>query len=330
MRLRNITLAGMILLVLVFIIGMAGAAENAKGNETSTAGLADDEGLIGPGNALYGLQIAFENIDETFTFNASEKLGKQVAHARKRIAEASAALERNDTEAANNALEHYRAKMDEVNESISEFKGNDSGLANAEQMIAKHEMILKSLLDSHPGNKGLARAYNNSLELKGKFEEKIKRKEARKDRGNEAVNIKAKIIGNDTQVEVDLKFKSGSTDNFTIAQEIHDKLQLSTENINGLLTVENIDKGELNTELQATATIENNVSSVEADYKFPLNDTTGRAAIVSGIYGKLSILSVADILNVLEINEKPEQKAIQDAKKEENRGNKNVVKGKRG
>ncbi len=195
MRLGNITQAGMILLVLVFTIGLAGAAENATGNETSTvnvtvngtangtatAGLADDEGadegIFGPGHALYGLQIAFENIGEAFTYNASERLGKQVAHARKRIAEARAALKINDTEAANISLEQYREKMDEVNQSISEFKGNDSGLVNAEQRIAKHEIILKNLLDSHPGNKGLERAYNNSQKLIGKFEEKVNRTE---------------------------------------------------------------------------------------------------------------------------------------------------------
>ncbi|MCZ7400018.1 MAG: DUF5667 domain-containing protein [Candidatus Methanoperedens sp.] len=351
MRLGNITLAGIILLVLVFTIGMAGAAENATGNETATGtltetltvtgtatstateGAADDEesgeGLIGPGNALYGLQIAFENIGETFTFNASEKLGKQVAHARKRIAEARAALKRNDTEAANKALEHYREKMEEANKSVSDFKGTDSGLANAEQMIAKHETVLKNLLDSHPGNKGLERAYNNSHELKGKFEEKIKRKEARKDGGNEtkeAVNIKAKIIGNDTVVEVELKFKSGNIDNFTIAQEIHDKFQLSAEAINGSLTVENIDKGELKTELEAEASIEKGFSIVEANYKFPLNDTTGRAGIISGVHDRLSILSAADILKVLEIKDKTERKELQEAKKEEKREDKEVKK----
>jgi hypothetical protein len=347
MRLGNITRAGIILLVLVFTIGMAGAAENATGNETATvtptvtgtatstatAGSADDEedaeGLIGPGNALYGLQIAFENIGETFTFNASEKLGKQVAHARKRIAEARAALKRNDTEAANKALEHYTEKMEEANKSVSEFKGADSGLANAQQMIAKHEMVLKKLLDSHPGNKGLERAYSNSQELKTKFEEKIKRKEARKDGEKEieeAVKIKAKIIGNDTEVEVELKFKSASTDNFTIAQEIHDKFQLSTENINSLLTVENVDKGELDTKLEAEANIEKGTTTVKAGYKFPINDTTGRAEIVSGIHDKLSGLTTAQILSVLEIKEKTERKEINEAKKEEKIENKEIKK----
>lgn len=345
MRLGNITLAGIILLVLVFTIGMAGAAENATANVTanvttnetsnvtgdangtSTAASSDDEedaeGRIGPGNALYGLKIAFENIDETFTFNESEKLGKQVAHARKRIAEARAELKKNNNAAADKALLQYTEKSKSAENTMSRLSDNDSGVYNAQQMIAKHELVLKNLLDSHPGNKGLERAYNNSQTLKVKFEEKIKRKEARKDgkETREAVEIKAKIIGNDTRVEVELKFKSANTDNFTIAQEIHDKFQLSVENINALLTVENVDKGDLKTELEAEASIEKGTTTVKAEYKFPINDTTGRAEIVSGIHDKLSGLTTAQILSVLEIKEKTEGKEInenKEVKKEEN------------
>jgi hypothetical protein len=202
MRLKNVTLAGIILLVLIFTIGMVSATENATGNETpivtatgtptetptvnataistAIAGVADDdksgEGLIGPGNALYGLQIAFDNIDEIFTFNASEKLGKQVAHARKRIAEARAALKRNDTDAADKALAQYKAKMNDVNESMSKLSDKDTGLINAQQEIAKHQEILEQLLASHPNSTGLQRAYNNSVELKRKFESKVEQR----------------------------------------------------------------------------------------------------------------------------------------------------------
>lgn len=148
MRFREITLAGIILLVLTFSIAIASAADQvATGNETPAVEItgaatetltsspdtgtiddeAVDEGLIGPGNALYGLKIAFENIGETFTFNASEKLGKQVANARRRLAEARAALKRNDTEAANRALAEYKAKVEDVNNSISRLSDKDTG-----------------------------------------------------------------------------------------------------------------------------------------------------------------------------------------------------------
>ncbi len=197
MRLRNITLAGVILLVLAFTIGMASATENGTDNETQTVNATgnstetltvppnttaspeaddnetEDESLIGPGNALYGLTIAFENIGEIFTFNASEKLGKQVSHARKRIAEARAALKRNDTEAANIALANYDAKMNEINKTMSGLSGKDIGLINAQQMILKHQIILENLSISHPNSTGLLRAYNNSRNLQTKFESKI-------------------------------------------------------------------------------------------------------------------------------------------------------------
>ncbi len=291
--------------------------------ELEDDGIESYEGQIGSDSVLYGFKLSLEDFGETFTFNEAEKISKKINHAKLRIAEAKGAWKKNNDKAAENALEHYRAKMGEVDTLVSEFKGTDSGLANAQQMIAKHETVLKNLLERHPGNKGLERAYSNSQELKVKFEEKIKRKEARKEG---EVNIKAKIIGNNTSVAIELNFKSESTDNFTIAQEIHDKFQLSVENINGLLMIENIDKGELKTELEAEANIEKGFTIVKAEYKFPLLDTTERTGIISGIHDKLSELTAAEILRVLEIKDKTERKELQEAKKEEKREDKEVKK----
>ncbi|MBU4374771.1 MAG: hypothetical protein KKD69_02460 [Euryarchaeota archaeon] len=179
MNMKKITLAAIILLALAFTISVVGAAQE---NQTSNAteDLVDDiepyEGSIGPGNALYGLKIAFENIDETFTFNASEKLGKQVAHARQRIAEAKAELRKNNNAAANKALLQYREKTNSTEGAISRFSGSDSGLLHAQEMIAKHQYVLERLLESHPNNTGLQRAYNNSQRLEEKFENKTERK----------------------------------------------------------------------------------------------------------------------------------------------------------
>ncbi len=178
MKMRNTTLAAIILLALAFTISVTGEAqENQISNATD---LVDDiepyEGSIGPGNALYGLKIAFENIDESFTFNASEKLGKQVAHARKRIAEAKAELRKNNSEAADRALLQYREKSESTEGALSGFSGSDSGLLRSQEMIAKHQYVLERLLESHPNNTGLQRAYNNSQKLEEKFENKTERK----------------------------------------------------------------------------------------------------------------------------------------------------------
>ncbi len=98
------------------------------------------------------------------------------ANARHRIAEARAELKKNNTEAAEKALAEYRAKMNTVNKTMSKLSDNDTGLINAQQMIAKHQVILEQLLASHPNNTGLQRAYNNSVELKRKFESKVEQR----------------------------------------------------------------------------------------------------------------------------------------------------------
>ncbi len=90
--------------------------------------------------------------------------------------------------------------------------------------------------------------------------------------------------------------------------------------------IENIDKGELKTELEAEANIEKGFTIVKAEYKFPLLDTTERTGIISGIHDKLSELTAAEILRVLEIKDKTERKELQEAKKEEKREDKEVKK----
>ncbi len=317
MNIKNITLAGMFLLAVVFAISIVGEARENQTSDTQEE-VVDDiepyEGSIGPGNALYGLKIAFENLDETFTFNASEKLGKQVSHARLRIAEAKAELKKKNSEAAEKAFERYMEKTEETNISVHRFSSEDSGLEHAFEMIKKHQNVLENLNALHPNIRGLKRAYENSLRLEEKFREKIEERTHEE----EPVKIEARIIGNDTQVEVKIKFKSENTTNFTIAQEIRNKFQLSTENINILLTVENMDdEGKLETELEAEAEIEDGFSKVEAEYKFPLLNTTNRTDIVSGINQKLASLTIENITSVLEIKEHKEgKKAIKEEKRE--------------
>lgn len=196
MRFKKMTLAGIILFVLAFTIGIAAAADqNVTDNGTATVTVTENptetfsvpasddnisaEGIFGPGSALYGLQIAFDNLGEVFTFNASEKLGKQVSNARKRIAEARAALRKNDTEAADKALAEYDAKIRDMNETMSRVPRNDTGLFNAREMILKHQLVLENLSIENPDNKGLQRAYNNSRELQTKFESKMEERPGR-------------------------------------------------------------------------------------------------------------------------------------------------------
>ena len=170
MNKKGMVMIGIILLALGFsLMGAALASE-------STDDLVDDipeyNGSLGPDNPFYGLRLALENWDESFTFNATEKLQKKVAHSKLRIAEAKTELKKKNTEAAQNAFEHYKEKIKETEASISQIPGNDSGILNAQKNIVKNQYVLEKLLESHPDNMGIQNAYKNSQELEDKFENK--------------------------------------------------------------------------------------------------------------------------------------------------------------
>jgi len=190
MRLRNITLAGMVLLLLAFTTIAGATDQNTTENETQDVNVtggstetltvtppeeADDEGSakgIFASGVLYRLQIAFDNIGETFIFNESEKLGRQVSNARHRINEARAALKRNDIEAADIALAEYGSQMNKIKNSMSKLSEKDTGFMNARNMTLKHQLILNNLSMSYPNNTGLQKAHNNSKNLQTKFASK--------------------------------------------------------------------------------------------------------------------------------------------------------------
>lgn len=181
MKTRNFVLTGMIVLALFCMVGLAAAQAGntpvtANMTEAHVNGDEDDiapyDGPIGAGNPLYGLKVAMEDLDETFTFNQSQRMEKQLNHARLRIAEVRRELAINRTDTAQLALDLYLQKMNLTDHSLAPYRSNDTGLLYAQEMITKHQLVLEKLLLSHPNNTGLIRAYNNSLALEQKFEEK--------------------------------------------------------------------------------------------------------------------------------------------------------------
>ncbi|CAG0973129.1 hypothetical protein METP3_01617 [Methanosarcinales archaeon] len=358
MRLRNITMAGMILLVLAFTVGMAGAIENGTANETPTVNVTgtptetltvnvtatptvtltvtptatpepddDDEsdtGIFGPGHLLYRLKIAFENMDETFTYNSSEKLGKQVSHARHRINEYRKALKQNDMEAADKALAQYEEKMNGVNASISEISDRDTGYINAKQMVLKHQLILENLSISHPDNKGLQRAYKNSKKLEEKLRSKSVRVEMEErdesEDAKERTRIKAEVTDNGSTVNIDLRFQVNSTNKTDIVEGTLDELKNLRINLSENLKLEHDDDStdvtgaptttltasdekdskDYNVKLHVKAKVEGNFTDVKVEFKFHLNETT-KSGIIDGINKKLSELNSDEIVKGLEL-----------------------------
>ena len=341
MNIKGILNAGMILLILGFALNIIGIARASESTEDLVDDIEEYNGSVGPDNALYGLKLAFENIDESFTWNGSEKLGKKISHSRLRIAEAKTELKRNNNQAAEKAFELYKEKVNETEESISGISGNDSGILNAQKMIEKHQYVLEQLIESHPNNTGLKNAYNRSLELKDKFERKTERKieriqtsdgkhlirEVMKERevlrkddmkdSQKSKLITAKISGNDSRIKIELKFETNSTDNATIAEDILNELNLTRDNISSLLRIENGTEESSNESLEADSQIRMNISKVNVQYKFKLNETN-RTEIIDGIYGKLSVLTLTKIQDILVIKVKQE---VESGDTENNRDN---------
>jgi len=175
MKTRHGVITGIIVLALLCTIGIAAAQSDMEAGVQATAGeeeIAPYTGPIGAGNPLYGLKIAMEDLDETFTFNETLRVEKQLDHARLRIAEVRRELEINRTDTAQQALELYLQKVNLTGSSLAPYRSNASGLLHAQEMITKHQTVLEGLLLSHPNNTGLMRAYNNSVMLEKKFEQK--------------------------------------------------------------------------------------------------------------------------------------------------------------
>lgn len=175
MKNRYVVLSGLIVLALLCTAGTAAVqADNTTGMQvTETSGdIQPYNGLFGPDSALYELKIGMENLDEVFTFNESERVEKQLNHAMLRIAEVRRELELNRTGSAERALELYWQKVNLTENTLNSYASNTTGLLHAQEMIAKHQVVLANLLLSHPNNTGLMRAYNNSLVLEQKFEQK--------------------------------------------------------------------------------------------------------------------------------------------------------------
>ncbi len=114
------------------------------------------------------------------------------------------------------------------------------------------------------------------------------------------MKLEAGPIENNTQVKVELKFRSNKTDNDSIADDIINELRLSKENISSLIKIDDSYDDGLKSILEAQASVGSNISNIKVDYSFVLNETN-RTEIIDSIYNKLSNLSARQILGVLEI-----------------------------
>jgi hypothetical protein len=175
---RQIILAGILSIILLSSTGTVVALGNsspfAYSPDTISGTITLDNGLMGPESPMFGLKVAWENLDETFTFNDTRRVEKQAGHAQARIAEVQRELELNRTDSAEQVLELYRQKLNQTEMSLLRFQADEPGLLNAQELIAEHQILFADLVSRYPGSTGLAHAYNNNLILEQKFGEKTR------------------------------------------------------------------------------------------------------------------------------------------------------------
>jgi hypothetical protein len=160
-----------LLFALLCLIGTVAAQDDISGT-VLTDDIQPYNGPIGADSPLYGLKLALEDMDESFTPNETERVDKQMNHARLRLSEVRHSLDMNQSDSAEEALNNYWLKMNLTNATLTRWNSNATGLLHAQEQIVKHQFVLEHLLGTHPNNTGLQRAYNNSLRLEEKFGEK--------------------------------------------------------------------------------------------------------------------------------------------------------------
>lgn len=256
MRKQYGILAGFIILTIISMAGICAAEDTTTATATATetavaatgtdapapsdipvdGGIAPYDGPAEPGSPLYGLRIAFEDLDESFTFNETERLNKQLDHARLRLSEVKRELLLNKTERADEALDLYWQKINITQMRLDVMSpSNATGLLHAQEMIAKHQVVLENLMYSHPNNTGLVRAYNNSLALENTFEQKTRMKFERIMEKNNGTILQA------VRLEVrDQEHTANRGDNTTL--QVRQTRQ--EQQLNGSLTGNDRDKGQ--------------------------------------------------------------------------------------
>lgn len=160
-------------------------------NETDDEDEADDqdeddalETLTSPDGPLYDLRIVFEDMDEAFTFNATDRLNKKLAHAEERLNEANRMAKQGKAYAVGRVMSKYENEVEDI-EGTDSTDVTEKGLENAYIRIQKHEAVLRGVLanvTSEEAAAGLQNALSNSERLEKKFMEKLDEKKREKTR----------------------------------------------------------------------------------------------------------------------------------------------------
>ena len=107
-------LGGILVITLLLSVGIVTALDDNATGTQGTGDISEDiapyDGPIDADSPLYGLKLAMEDLDETFTFNDTQRVEKRLDHAQIRIAEVRRELDLNRTTSADRTLESHLAE----------------------------------------------------------------------------------------------------------------------------------------------------------------------------------------------------------------------------
>jgi len=219
-------LMGLVALGLLCAIGTAAADNATSMPDTQVTGfdIPPYHGPFGPDSSLYGMKLAFENLDSTFTFNQSERLEKEINYTDLRLSELESALASNRTDAADRAISQYWQNLNQTERTFDRFnwtgynvtgdggpglapvfpgdravagspgtiwsgssytgtgsgspaissrpRPDDTVLLHAQELIARHQLVLENLQHDHPDYQKIATVFDYNQRLEQRFEEK--------------------------------------------------------------------------------------------------------------------------------------------------------------
>lgn len=161
------------------VAGVSKMTETGDRNEADEQDEDDAlESLTSPAGPLYDLKIVFEDLDEAFTANATDRLNKKLAHADERLNEANRMAKQGKASAVRRVLSHYENEIGDI-EGTDSTTITEKGLENAYIRIQKHQFVLRGVLaniTSQEAVAGLQNALSNSERLEKKFMDKVEKK----------------------------------------------------------------------------------------------------------------------------------------------------------
>ena len=177
MRTKSVVLVIMVVLGFLCISVAPVAADTSA--STNTVPAADTvhsyTEAIGPDNPLYGLKIALENFDESFSVNQNDRLEKEINHTDLRLSELEGALADNNTEAINRTMDLYWEKFNQTEDTLGQMGFNNTRnisepwnmsaphnapLINIQNMLTRHQEVMQNLMQRYPDRGNLRDAYN--------------------------------------------------------------------------------------------------------------------------------------------------------------------------